>query len=185
MMSNTLKWLGCGALLVLLSSGQSYSRMRQQWYLKLQWPNQYQQSYYDSGLDKYSDGLDFYQINPNLTLVQVQTYLGAYQPAFIYMLYEPKTGAAYLLQLPFVGGNSLFTQTEVAGLSSFNPREKTLEIYSKSRGPGGCGIWGRWKFLEHGVKLVEMRSQSCETADAQGDNMILNPRKWPKVWPRS
>jgi len=123
-------------------------------------------------------------------LVEIQTYLGAYQPGQIYMLYDKQKREAHLLQLPMIALSqknhpNIFTREEITGYANFDKQSKTLSIYSKYRGVGGCGRYGTWSFSEDGVRLLFMREQDCDVADAQNENMILDPQQFPLIWPLS
>ena len=69
-------------------------------------------------------------------LIEIQTYLGAYQPGQIYMLYHTQSRQARLLQLPLLGlsqdgRKSIFTREEITGYANFDKQSKTLGIYPK------------------------------------------------------
>lgn len=160
---------------------------RSSWYTILRWPAAYEKSYEAAGLKSHS-GLSFYHLSEDLILVEIQTYLGAYQPGQIYMLYHQQKREVHLLQLPMLalsqdGQRRIFTREEISGYADFDKESKSLRIYSKYRGVGGCGRYGTWTFSEDGVQLRSMREQDCDTADSQNENMILDPQQFPLIWP--
>lgn len=59
---------------------------------------------------------------------------------------------------------------------TFNAKTKELEIFSKSRGVGGCGHLASYKFINGKPVVKEARAQSCEY-----NPVVLEPKRWPKV----
>lgn len=161
---------------------------RAAWFEVLKWPVAFEEAYQELAKRFGADaGLMFFDLGDELYLVQIKTYQGAYQEGFIYMTYHSRFDDAYLISLPNISkredGNYLTSFIEIAGYTDFDPDSKVLSIYSKSRGMGGCGSFEHYRFERFQAILLSSRSQRCEEADAQGEDMILNPDEWPLVWP--
>ena len=182
-------------ILILSSSGtlaQSTKHLtqadREVWFDILKWPAEYENYYQTSGLADDPDNayLTFYPLD-DYFLVEVTTSLGAYQPSFIYMLYNPETRTSELIELPdyiLDEDDKLQFQSrvELAGLASFKEESNELRIFSKWRGVGGCGSLNTYRFQALKPVLLNIRAQTCEAADAAGENMILDPASWPLIY---
>lgn len=162
---------------------------RQVWQIFLDWPQKYEDVFLQTHPDMQEDelaGVSFYPLEPDWYLLEIQTYLGAYQPGYIYMIYNKSWQEGFLLGFPQVSlqeGKVRFSSSlEMSALPSFDPETKRLTLYSRSRGAGGCGDLSIYRFEYEFAYLVETRAQSCEEADAQGEDMILDPSDWPIIW---
>ncbi len=163
---------------------------RQAWHTFLKWPQSYEDTFLETHSNLAADDpayMNFYPLESDWYLLEIQTYLGAYQPGYIYMAYNEKWQEGFLLSFPHVSSQnasySLSSNIEVAGLPTFNAETKELKLFSRARGVGGCGDLSRYRFESSFAYLVEMHSQSCEEADKQGEEMILAPQDWPVIWP--
>lgn len=157
---------------------------RELWNDALKIPHDCEESFAKTeGRDRDYSGLEFHRLNPAEYLVSVECYPGAYQPGGIfYLLRERPTRSATLLK--FVGfdsqdddGNPL-PYSVVDGLSFFNRRANTLEIFSKSRGMGDCGQFARYRYKAGKFTLLELREQECKET---GDLGSTDYRHWPLV----
>ncbi|MEZ4629171.1 MAG: hypothetical protein R2880_00315 [Deinococcales bacterium] len=119
-------------------------------------------------------------------LIQVQSYSGSYQPGMFFIYYAPRHRDIIYLALPQLNqterGFQVSAALEVAGLSDFDAETGELRIFSRSRGMGGCGHLAIYRFSYGAAWLKAWRAQSCEVADAQGEEMILSPDEWPLIW---
>jgi Protein of unknown function (DUF1176) len=160
---------------------------REAWRKVLRWPDEYEKAWsntHDSGDADYG-GLAFHRLGRGKYLVEVNTYPGAYQSGYIFMLYDEAkkpTGPARLLKLKVFGEDergrpSPSFEEEVAGLPTFNAATRQLEIFSKYRGPGDCGSIIRYKFVNDSPVVVEAREQDCDDNRKQDE---INPRQWPR-----
>lgn len=167
----------------------SPAQERQQWQERLHWPAELETRFQHTRGSAWSSGLRIFELSPGWQLIEVQAYLGAYQPGQIYYLYDTQAHEGHLLQLPLVsllqGQYHVYTQEELAGLAEFDSQTHRLSLYARYRGPGGCGYLATWSFSDEGVRLESLREQSCAAADAQGEQMILEPQRFPLIWPPS
>lgn len=163
---------------------------RAAWRAKLQWEQSYEDSYLETHRDP-QGGISIFDLPEGWQLIQVQTYLGLYQPGQVFFLWHPKQKQAQLLRFPHKEqGQSpgfLLTSEEVElnGLVDFLPKTQELRLYARSRGIGGCGHWLRWRLQKRQPELLEVRAMDCDAADQAGENMELNPTLWPRIWPIS
>ena len=172
-----------------ITSNPSYAE-RKDWQAFLDWPQKFEDSFVQTHpalADSDPGYMTTYSLEPDWYLLEIQTYAGAYQPAYIYIIYNENWQEGFLLSFPQVnlveGVIWLSSSLEIASLSNFNPDTKTLTLYSRSRGAGGCGDLSTYRFEYEFAYLVETRAQSCEEADAQGEDMLLDPSHWPVIWP--
>lgn len=163
---------------------------REVWHSILEWPQSVEDEFLSTrgsiNPDDYG-GLKFYDLENERYLVEIQTLTAAYQGAYIYMFYNKKWDEASEIIFPTVHDNTnndqLTSQIGLTGLPTFDEDTKELEMYNRSRGVGGCGTLERYSFENEDAQLVSVRSQSCEEADTQGQNMLLSPHDWPLIWP--
>jgi len=168
---------------------------RQTWRSILNWPQSYEDSFLQrNGSNKSRDpdsygGIHVYELEDSRYLVEIESSLAAYQGIYIYMIYNQQWEESSLLSFPYVmndidfKNHQISSQIEVGGLPIFDDVTKELEIYSRARGIGGCGSLNRYRFKYASAYLVDVRSQSCDEADAQGENMLIAPHDWPVIWP--
>jgi hypothetical protein len=160
---------------------------REAWYKILRWPEEYEKTW--SKTHEYSDvsygGLAFHPLGRGEYLVEVNTYSGAYQPGYIFMLYDETKKAdapARLLKFKRFGEDSQGRpapsfEEEIAGTPTFDAKTKQLEILSKYRGPGDCGSLIRYKFVDGNSLVVSAREQACDDSHARPAQ--IDPRRWP------
>lgn len=173
---------------------------RQEWQHFLDWPQKYETAFlrtHSSIEDDSPAFMRFYALEDAWHLLEINTFSGAYQPGYIYMLYNENWQEGFMVSFPTayvvtdnVDDNErnassyrISSQIEVAALPTFDERKGELELFFRSRGAGGCGTLNRYRFEYESAYLISIRSQSCEEADAQGEDMILSPHDWPLVWP--
>jgi len=164
---------------------------RQAWHKVLDWPQSYEDAFVQTHYSIEDDSpasMRFYALDDAWHLVEINTFLGAYQPGYIYMLYNQDWQEGFLVSFSSVnelddGSYSISSQIEVAALPTFFEEEGELELFFRYRGVGGCGVLNRYRFEYESAYLMTIREQTCEAADAQGEDMILSPKDWPLVWP--
>jgi hypothetical protein len=111
--------------------------------------------------------LNIFSVGKNQYFVEVLCFWANYQGSFEFFLYseiDNKASLKRLLIRQFYkedGDKAVkeINSTSVAALSRFNPIDKTLELISKSRGAGGCGTMGNYKFKEDRLELLIFRAQ--------------------------
>ncbi|HVS21689.1 MAG TPA: hypothetical protein VHD88_07560 [Pyrinomonadaceae bacterium] len=126
-------------------------------------------------------GLEFHRLGPSQYLVGITCYGGAYQPGSIYAFYdEYNPSRTRLLKLKGFEtkrhGNPL-RYSLIDGFDSFNRKTKQLEVFSKYRGPGDCGLFVRYRFLRDRPVVVEAREQNCSEI---GFRRHIDYRRWPR-----
>ena len=155
---------------------------RAAWRKIINWPTEcedaFQKTYPDT--DDFG-GLEFYRAGKFQYLVQITCYPGAYQPGSVMAWYYAKSQKARLLK--FKGRESQdekgkeLPYSEINGFVTWGSQSQVLEIFSKSRGVGGCGFFGRYGFKSGQPILLTAREQDCEGTASQKS---LNPRRWPR-----
>ena len=126
--------------------------------------------------------LEFNRLSNSKFLVSITCYGGAYQPGFIYAYYdEGKPSSTRLLKLKGFeteddDGKSL-PYSLINGFDTLNERTRELEVFSKYRGPGDCGLFVRYKFVGSRPVVEEARKQDC-------DDKRMRPTTDYRRWPR-
>jgi hypothetical protein len=156
---------------------------RAAWYEILKWPKKCEEAFHQtSPLEKSNAGVEFYSLGRGEYLVEVVCYSGAYQPGSIIMYYnERKPLSARALKLKGFEtedeqGKSL-GYSEISGLTEFNRKRKELEILSKYRGTGDCGMFVRYRITRGDAIVIEAREQEC---DDNRNSRDIDPRRWPR-----
>jgi len=161
---------------------------RQAWYNFLDWPKHYEDVFLLTHGDVNSSSpaeMHFYTLDEVWQLIQIRTYLGAYQPGYIFMLYNTKEQEGILVGFPRVyeeyqtNALQIFSQPEVAALPTFYEDIGELELFFRWRGAGGCGSINRYSFESETVHLISTQTQSCELEDEEMRDMD----DWPYLWP--
>lgn len=157
---------------------------RAEWLKIINWPadceNAFQKTYSNKDAQAFS-GLEFYRVGKQERLVKITCYPGAYQPGSIYAWYDEKTNVARLLK--FKGRESQddtgkeLSYSEINGLETWHAKTQVLEIFSKYRGLGDCGFWGRYQFSRSNPVLIEAREREC---DDSSPPKSIAPRRWPQ-----
>jgi hypothetical protein len=159
---------------------------RAAWYEALKWPkgceDAFQKTYNVSPGEDYG-GLQFHDLKRGEYLVEVACYSGAYQPGSIFMYYNKQTpSSARLLKLPGFESEDdegkALKYSEVSGLATFNKRTKVLEVFSKYRGVGDCGLYVRYRFMRGQPVVIEAREQDC---DEKRIRRLTDPRRWARI----
>lgn len=199
MKQNRLKTAGVSFVILLIlaasAAAQEVTRKKQNltrtdreaWSKVLRWPDEYENVWrktHDSSEASYG-GLTFHSLGRGKYLVEINTYPGAYQSGYIFMLYDEAkslAGPARLLKLKVFGKDergrpSPSFEEEIAGFPAFNAATRQLEIISKYRGPGDCGSLIRYRFVNDSPVVAEAREQNCDDAGKQDE---INPRRWPR-----
>lgn len=154
---------------------------REQWRRQLKWPDEYEQQFRETRVGD-DGGLLFYALGHGRHLVEIRIFPGAYQPGYIYMLYDEAGHAAVLLDFMHYergarGRVKTYSEPELAGSPNFDRKRGTLRMFTKSRGPGDCGSLVTYEFSSGKAVAVDARAQACD------DNRTpaIDPKKWPKV----
>lgn len=153
---------------------------RAAWYARLRWTEPCEQARReDPGAE--GSGVQSYAVGPDRYLVEVQCSGGAYQGSYNYVLYDLQAtpARATLLRFPSFDGERWSWEADVAGVPSFVPEAKELELFSKARGVGDCGSLVRYAFPEGRPRLLWLRAREC-SAELPGGT-VPPPGEWPLV----
>jgi hypothetical protein len=112
-----------------------------------------------------------YKINNQTNLLVYQCALGAYQPTSL--LYLQKNNSYQLLKLTHYINGTFETSEEITGLIDFENQSKTLSIYTKSAGHGGCGSAAHYRFTNNNFLLTQL--YAYEDCDHPQNN------NWPEI----
>ena len=125
-----------------------------------------------------------YSLGDQKYLVKMSCSLAAYQESFEVFLYAKTTAGVKVAPLSlseFVRESSgELTRNEVksaGGLAEYNPEERSLSIFSRSRGLGDCGTLAEYKFEGEQLELVSYR------AKFECDGKFVEPSEYPLIYP--
>ena len=155
---------------------------RETWRKVLKWPDEYEERWRRAGGG--DSGLTFHSLGSSKYLVEINIYSGAYQPGYIFMIYdESRRSAGRLLKFKHYerderGRVSTYSDPEISGFPTFDKRRKTLELFSKSRGPGDCGSVVKYSFVGGLPVPVAARAQPCYRDPRR---QTIDTRRWQKV----
>jgi len=184
-------WTGKCLLLALLPMWPAFAQVpdgktltlaeRAQWRKQLKWPDEFETQFKETRAGD-SGGLKFYSLGTGRHLAEIMIFSGAYQPGYIYMLYNETKRASSLLTFKHFertasGRVKTYSEPEIAGTPEFDPKRNTLRMFTKSRGPGDCGSLVTYEFSTGKAVPVDARAQACDDNRAP----IVDPEKWPKV----
>lgn len=117
-------------------------------------------------------------------LVKMSCSLAAYQESFEVLLYEKTAAGVEVTPLtlaefvPEGAGEPTISEVRTAGgLADYNPEERSLSIFSKSRGLGDCGTFAEYKFEGDKLELVSYR------AKFECDGKFVEPSEYPQIYP--
>jgi hypothetical protein len=178
--------LAAGASAQTLRKGTDLTRAeREAWYKILRWPAEYENAWRREHENSGYGGLSFYDLGRGKYLVEVDAYPVAYQTGFIYMLYdaakEPNGPGRLLLLKGFQAEDERgrpLPYSKVSGFTSFDAKKKVLEVISKYRAAGDCGLYVRYKFVGPRPFVVEARERKCDAG--RGHIADLDPSRWPR-----
>jgi hypothetical protein len=159
---------------------------REEWYQILRWPAELENDWRKSAEGSTYGGLSFYKLGRGKYLVEVNAYPVAYQSGYIYMIYDeanrPKGPGRLLLLKGFEtvdeSGRPLSYSKVSAIVSKFHAKTKALEVFSKYRAAGDCGLYVRYKFINRRPVVVEAREQDCDVSGRR--TVQLDPHRWPR-----
>lgn len=116
-------------------------------------------------------------------LVEVLCAHAAYQSAYAYAVVFPD-GTLEPLTLdvfyPDEAGNfQRVSESTVGGLTTFDPSQGELTVFSKARGIGDCGSFATYRWTGQALDLETYRYQDCtETPETAPD-----PASYPQIYP--
>lgn len=156
---------------------------RSAWYQRLKWPADCEESFQSQAEDIPDAGLTFHRLKDKQYLVEIQCYLGAYQPGFVFMFYDEARTKTALLKFKRYeretdGRVSRYLETELSGFPEFDDKTKELKVWSKSRGIGDCGSIVVYTFRNGQPVVKEARAQACQD---DPDAPFAEPEAWPRV----
>jgi uncharacterized protein DUF1176 len=170
----------------LLPKSKVTVKERAAWHERLQWPEECEDAF-NKTYGSYSNApglVDFYHLGGTQYLVEITCWSGAYQPGKVFLFLDeakPLQGNARPLQFKLydrdeTGQVSSYYDTEMAGLTSFDPKKKRLRVWSKGRGIGDCGSLVTYE-IRNGIPVpIAARVQACLDPPR-----LIDPEKWPKV----
>jgi hypothetical protein len=124
---------------------------------------------------------EFFRAGNKKYIVQIMCNLGAYQGAYEYYLLTESAGQTQSkpLNLLKIGerGEKLVDNLLV-GYPTYDLSKKELTVFTKSRGIGDCGSFGRYQFESDRFTAKEIRVKS------ECDGKYVEPGKYPKVYPQ-
>ncbi|MGH9827696.1 MAG: DUF1176 domain-containing protein [Blastocatellia bacterium] len=159
-------------------------RSMEKWLKVLKVPSDCQREMYDSLSERKEVRLQFYRLGRREYVVEVNCFLGLYQPGQVFVYYNEtnrKSPISRVLKLKTfeaddtTGRVSRRYECEVPGMATFDPKRKELEIFNRSRGPGGCGSLVVYGFRDGRVFVKRARAQPCD------DKASPDPSTWKKV----
>lgn len=124
---------------------------------------------------------EFFRVGDKKYIIQVICNLGAYQGAYEYYLLTESAGQIQskpldLLKIGERGSKEV--NNSLVGYPTYDSLKKELTVFTKSRGIGDCGSFGRYKFENDRFTAKEIRVKS------ECDGKYVEPAKYPKVYPR-
>jgi len=172
--------------------------LRKSWFERLRWPAaceaDFREQFSDtdlldgigllSGDEKAGPGVAIHVLGVNERLALIQCGQAAYQVPFVVMLFEANGDQpGRLLSLKQYdrqtsGKVDVSESIDIAGEPSFNPKDKTLTIMTKSRGIGDCGSQVVYGFAQGLAVVKEARAQACYEDEKQ---WVVDPKHWRKV----
>lgn len=175
-------------LIPILVCGQSLNvkttkKTRAEWLAIINWPVACESAFQKTFANREQHGfrgLEFYRVGKQQYLVEIACYPGAYQPGSVLAWYDAKTKDSHLLKLKGLEsvddkGNTL-PYSEISGFIIWQNRRQLLEIFSKARGLGDCGFFGRYR-IQHGQAiLIEAHAKDCDDSPQKN----LDPHRWPR-----
>jgi hypothetical protein len=150
--------------------GASLTRAeRDEWYKILRWPAMYEDAWRKEPESLAGGGLSFYGLGRGKYLVEVHAYVVPYQTGYLYMLYDDKhkpDGPGRLLLLrgfetEDARGRRLPYSEVSAVATKFHSKTKVLEVVSKYRAAGDCGLYARYRFVGPRPVVLETREREC------------------------
>lgn len=175
-----------------LNQGEYSMADRLSWYETLQWPRDCEADYRLTS-DQERGDLAFYKITDNQYLLRITCYLGAYQQGMLFMrvyddrsdffgtIIDLKTYDPIKKRLVYFDNDGTH---QVLGFEKFDDTNKTLNLYTKSRGIGDCGSYHNYQITATDATLIKMTAQDCEVADAwhleHPDDINMPP--WPVIY---
>lgn len=132
----------------------------------------------DGNLDQSlsQDLSQIYDVGNNTYVAEVLCFMAAYQGNYEYVLYKDNQFKRLPLKMFDEKGQELNVKN-VAGLPTYDPGSKTLEVVTKGRGLGDCGSLAQYKFDGNEFKLMEYRAKN------ECDGQYLEPDQYPILFP--
>lgn len=120
-------------------------------------------------------------------LVELQCALAAYQAVYAYVVYQPDgTLQPLTLDLFYPNPAGQFDRTSeatVAGLTTFDPDQQVLTVFSKARGMGDCGSLAEYRWTGSDLDLVTFSYQACRDSTSDSTADFVDPSDYPQIYP--
>ncbi|MBE9109848.1 DUF1176 domain-containing protein [Nodosilinea sp. LEGE 07298] len=116
-------------------------------------------------------------------LVELHCARAAYQSVYTYVAVQPDGTLQPLpLDLFYPDQAGQFVRSReatVGGLTTFDPAQGLLTVFSKARGLGDCGSLAEYRWTDGALELATFRYQAC--SDSPGE--FVDPADYPQVYP--
>ncbi len=133
----------------------------------------------DEQLD-YEPGIQQYPTKKGtITITLCGVY--AYQNAYMAIYSDAQENHAVLSFRQFINPSETFGNKIPLGLV-YNPEKQIFTIFSKGRGAGDCGAFGKYQLNEEtrSVQVIEYRMKECENII----DISSKPDSWPLIFPQ-
>jgi hypothetical protein len=133
-------------------------------------------------------GMQFHDIAPRVSLVQVLCGAGAYQPSFVFVLLDERSPDPVVKTLSFdmyhsLDGVSVETvkAAELTGEPWVSPDARELAVLSFSRQTRDCGIWTRYANVDAAPQVRDVRVR-LPCPEHPGIAVASDARRPPSGW---
>ncbi len=156
---------------------------RTRWFNTLKW---YEEDYLLDRAELFENaGFTFYKLDKSTYFVQIIGSTAAYQRQYIYAILDesnlnkPKVKLLKFTEYYFDENNIIQKESSiyVTGISTFDIKEKTLEVFYKGAGTGYCGSLTTYKIENKQVKTIKAKLRNCDESATN----VPPPEKWNKI----
>lgn len=127
---------------------------------------------------------EVYPVGDSKYLVKASCFLAAYQEGFEFWLYEKNPQGIDVKPLTVTrfnaAGGGKPNPDEIrtlGGMTTYDPANETVTIFTKFRGVGDCGSLARYQFENNSLDLVSYKAKyDC-------DGNYVAPEQYPQVYP--
>jgi hypothetical protein len=119
----------------------------------------------------------------NQALVELNCAVAAYQGVYAYGVYQAD-GSFQPLALDVFYPNETgqferASEPTVGGLTSFQPEQRLLTVFSKARGIGDCGSFAEYRWTGRELELETFRYKECSDSSEE----FVDPADYPQIYP--
>ncbi|MEP0945487.1 DUF1176 domain-containing protein [Leptolyngbya subtilissima DQ-A4] len=116
-------------------------------------------------------------------LVELVCANAAYQSVYAYVAYQPDGSWQPLsLDVFYPDETGQFVRASegtVGGLTTFDPDQELLTVFSKARGIGDCGSLADYRWSGGELELETFRYQECSNSPGE----VVEPADYPQIYP--